>query len=123
MKTIAIVEDSEDNRLLVQAILEGRYQLTLHTSGLEALEAFRAQRPDGILIDISLPGMDGPELLRRMRADERLRDIPAIALTAHAMAGDREKFLGLGFDDYVSKPIVEEQMLLNAIERVLGKAR
>jgi len=71
------------------------------------------------LLDVSLPEMDGTEVLRRIRADAGLRDLPVIALTAHAMSGDREKYLAAGFDEYVTKPIVDETLLLDAIKRLL----
>jgi CheY-like chemotaxis protein len=74
-----------------------------------------------VLLDISLPGMDGNEILKRIRSDDGLRSIPVIALTAHAMAGDREKFLAAGFDDYITKPIVDERKLFDAIGRLLKK--
>ena len=67
-----------------------------------------------------MPEMDGTEVLRRIRADERFRGLPVIALTAHAMSGDREKYLAAGFDDYVTKPIVDETLLLDAIRRLLS---
>ncbi len=120
MKIIGLVEDNPDNRLLVQAILEDLYEVVEYESGQEALDGFAQNRPDLVLMDISLPGMDGPEVLQRMRADANLRDLPVIALTAHAMAGDREKYLALGFNDYVNKPIVDENILINAIKNLLG---
>jgi CheY-like chemotaxis protein len=121
MKKIAVVEDNPDNRLLVQVILEPLYAITEYESGFAALEGLAKDKPDLVLLDISLPEMDGTEVLQRIRAEERLRDLPVIALTAHAMAGDREKFIGAGFDDYVTKPIVDETLLLGAIERLLSK--
>ena len=66
--------------------------------------------------------MDGTEVLRRMRADEQLRSLPVIALTAHAMTGDREKYIAAGFNDYVTKPIVDEVILLDAIKKLLPDA-
>ena len=120
MRKIAVVEDNPDNLLLVDAILSDFYELSEYETGIVALEGFREDRPDLILLDISLPEMDGPEVLEKIRADEDLKGVPVIALTAHAMAGDREKYLGLGFDDYVTKPIVDEDILLNAIERHLA---
>lgn len=119
MRRIAVVEDNVDNRVLVQAILEDRYRITEYENGRAALEGLRAERPDLVLLDISLPGMNGTEVLREIRADEGLRTLPVIALTAHAMAGDRERFLEAGFDDYMTKPIMDEQLLLNAIEYLL----
>jgi CheY-like chemotaxis protein len=119
MKKIALVEDNADNRLLARAILEDHYQVAEYESGAEALAGMAADRPDVVLLDISLPELDGSEVLRRLRADERLHDVPVIALTAHAMAGDRERFLAAGFDAYVTKPIVDEQVLLDAIARLL----
>ncbi|MFH1852203.1 MAG: response regulator [Candidatus Neomarinimicrobiota bacterium] len=115
-KLIAVVEDNPDNLLLVQAILEDYYDLFTYENGDDALAGIRNNPPDLILLDISLPGMDGVEVLRELRADQSTRTIPVIALTAHAMSGDRDKYLVLGFDGYVSKPIVDETQLLNAIE-------
>ncbi len=120
MKRIALVEDNADNRLLVQALLKGRYEVSEHPSGGEALAAFEERAPDLVLLDISLPGMDGTEVLTRLRAEPRWRDIPVIALTAHAMRGDRERLLELGFDAYLAKPILEPRELVAAIERLLG---
>ncbi len=120
MKKIAVVEDNPDNRLLVRVILEPLYEVSEYESGPAALEGLRRERPDVVLLDISLPGMDGTEVLRRIRAEENLRHLPAIALTAHAMSGDREKYLEAGFDDYVTKPIVDEAILLAAIEKQLS---
>ena len=122
MTRIALVEDNADNRLLVNAILEDQYEIDEYESGLEALAGLEADPPELVLLDISLPSMDGTEVLRRMRADERLRSLPVIALTAHAMAGDREKYLGMGFDAYVTKPIVDETVLLGEIARLLNPA-
>jgi two-component system, cell cycle response regulator DivK len=121
MPTIAVVEDNADNRLLLQALLGDRFQLVEFANGPDALRGFSAELPDVVLLDISLPGMDGTEILQRIRADAELRQLPVIALTAHAMAGDREKFLAAGFDDYVTKPIVDETKLLSAIDRLLAK--
>ena len=119
MTTIAIVEDNADNRLLLQAILDGQYDLVEYENGVDALAGLAASTPDLVLLDISLPGMDGNEILARIRADSELRKLPVIALTAHAMSGDREKYLAAGFNDYITKPIVDETILLAAIERWL----
>lgn len=119
MKTIAVVEDNADNRLLLRAILDGLYELVEYENGIDALAGLAASLPDLVLLDISLPGMDGNEILVRIRADESLGHLPVIALTAHAMSGDREKYLAAGFNDYITKPIVDESVLLGAIERWL----
>ena len=119
MKKIAVVEDNPDNRLLVRVILEPLYQVTEYETGFAALDGLPLQKPDLVLLDVSLPEMDGTEVLSRLRADPRLHELPVIALTAHAMAGDREKYLAAGFDDYVSKPITDERLLLEAIQRKL----
>jgi CheY-like chemotaxis protein len=121
MTTLAVVEDNADNRLLLQALLGERYDLVEFDNGIDALAGLTASLPDLVLLDISLPGMDGNEILTRIRADERLRPLPVIALTAHAMAGDREKYLRAGFNDYITKPIVDETVLIDAIERWLAK--
>ena len=119
---IAVVEDNLDNRLLVQAILEDGYDISEYENGMEVLEGLADDIPDLVLLDISLPGMDGTEVLEWVRAQESLRSLPVIALTAHAMTGDREKYLEMGFDDYVTKPIVDEDVLLGAIERLLARS-
>jgi CheY-like chemotaxis protein len=119
MKKIAVVEDNPDNRLLVRVILESFYDVVEYETGFTALEGLPVEKPDLVLLDISLPEMDGTEVLRRIRADARVRSLPVIALTAHAMSGDREKYLGAGFNDYVTKPIVDEDILLGAIQRLL----
>lgn len=119
MRNLAVVEDNADNRLLLQAILDGEYSLVEYDNGVDALAGLSASLPELVLLDISLPGMDGNEILLRIRADEKLRHLPVIALTAHAMSGDREKYLAAGFNDYITKPIVDETVLLAAIARWL----
>ena len=119
-RRLALVEDNLDNRILAHAFLDDRYDLDDYENGTDALAGIARNRPDLVLLDVSLPGMDGIEVLRRLRAESALAGLPVIALTAHAMAGDREKFLDLGFDDYVTKPIVDEQVLLLAIARHLS---
>jgi len=119
MKTIAVVEDNRDNRLLLRAFLSERYAITEYETGPAALEGFKAALPDLVLLDVSLPGMDGLAVLAKMRGEGRTGKIPVVALTAHAMTGDRERFLKAGFDDYVAKPIVDENVLLDAIARLL----
>lgn len=120
MNRIAVIEDNPDNRLLFRTLLEDRYEVVEYETGFDALEGMMQQRPDLVLLDISLPGMDGTEVLKRIRADATLRSLPVIALTAHAMAGDRERFLDLGFNDYVAKPILDEKDLFEAVARQLG---
>jgi two-component system, cell cycle response regulator DivK len=117
---IAVVEDNPDNRLLVNAILEDSYEISEYETGVEAVEGLAGNPPDLVLLDISLPEMDGTEVLAWIRHQPQFRELPVIALTAHAMAGDREKYLAAGFNDYVTKPIVDEDVLLGAIHRCLG---
>jgi len=119
---IAVVEDNLDNRLLVQAILEDEYEISEYESGMEVVEGLADDIPDLVLLDISLPGMDGTEVLEWVRAHDKLKSLPVIALTAHAMAGDREKYLEMGFDEYVTKPIVDEDVLVGAIQRLLAES-
>jgi CheY-like chemotaxis protein len=109
--TIAVVEDNADNRLLLGAILRDRYQIVEYENGPDALEGLARSLPDLVLLDISLPGMDGNEILSEIRRDGRMRHLPIIALTAHAMAGDRERFLDAGFND---------SLLIKAIDRWLS---
>jgi CheY-like chemotaxis protein len=117
---VAVVEDNPDNRMLVQALLEDRFEISEYETGMDAVAGLPGNVPDLILLDISLPEMDGTEVLAWIRKQERLKDLPVIALTAHAMSGDRDKFLAAGFNDYVTKPIVDEALLIEAIERCLS---
>lgn len=117
---IAVVEDNLDNRLLLDAILGDRYVLDEYGTGADALVGMHSRRPALVLLDVSLPGMDGLDVLARMRRDPVLRDVPVVAVTAHAMAGDRERYLAVGFDGYVAKPIVDDRVLIDAVARLLS---
>jgi two-component system, cell cycle response regulator DivK len=119
---IAVVEDNPDNRLLVWAILDDHYEISEYETGVEAVDGLLDNIPDLVLLDISLPEMDGTEVLQWIRQQAELDGLPVIALTAHAMAGDREKYLEQGFNDYLTKPIVDEDVLMEAIERWLTKS-
>jgi len=119
MRKVAVIDDNSDNRLIIRTILEDSYEVIEFSGGLEALEGFKRNLPDIVILDISLPEMDGTEILRRLRSDEQLKSLPVIALTAHAMVGDREKYLAAGFDDYVAKPILDMKVLFNTIQRWL----
>ncbi len=122
MKTIAVIEDNADNRLLLRALLDERFHIVEFETGADAVAGLAHAGAELVLLDISLPGMDGVEVLTRLRGDARTRPLPIVALTAHAMAGDREAYLRAGFDDYVTKPIVDETVLFDAIDRQLGKS-
>ena len=103
---ILIVEDNENNRILVRDVLQSRgYQTAETDTGEEGLRLARASRPALILMDIQLPGMNGMEALKLLRADADTRDIPVMAVTASAMTHDRQKIMATGFDAYQSKPI------------------
>jgi len=103
---ILVVEDNEKNMKLFRDVLQAKGYLTLEAgSGEQAVELATEHVPDLILMDVQLPGIDGIEALGRIRADERTEAIPVVALTAQAMAGDREHFLESGFDGYISKPV------------------
>ena len=117
MRKIAVVDDNADNRLIIRTILQDQYDIIEFSSGMEAIEGFKKSKPDVVILDISLPEMDGTEILRRIRGDPNLHDLPVIALTAHAMVGDREKYLAAGFNDYVAKPILDMKLLFSTIQR------
>ena len=105
-RKILVVDDNQDSRELVVKILKNRgYQMIEAVDGEEALEKAIAENPDLILMDISLPKLDGYEVTRRLKSQIKFKDTPIIALTAHAMKGDREKALEAGCEGYISKPI------------------
>ena len=118
--SVLIVEDNERNRKLFRLVVEGMGLATrLANDGVEGLREIEAERPDLILTDIQMPNMDGMKLIGLLKAEERTRSIPVIAVTSFAMAGDRERLLEAGFVDYLSKPIDTEAMQ-QAITRHLG---
>ena len=119
MTTILIVEDNEMNRDMLSRRLERKgYQVLIAVDGEMGINVAREKSPDLILMDMSLPVMDGWEATRLIKADHRLKHIPVIALTAHAMANDRDKALEAGCDDYDTKPI-ELPRLLAKMEALL----
>jgi two-component system, cell cycle response regulator DivK len=122
VSTLLIVEDNEMNRDMLSRRLQRRgYQVLLALDGAEGLAAARTQAPDLILMDMSLPVIDGWEATRQLKAEEATRKIPIIALTAHAMSGDRQKAVDSGCDDFDTKPI-DLSRLLEKIERLLPAA-
>jgi two-component system cell cycle response regulator DivK len=116
-----IVEDVELNRDLLVQLLEDDYEISTAGDGASGLEAAARLRPDLILMDLSLPVIDGWEASRRLKADPDLRHIPVIALTAHAMQGDEAKARACGCDDYLAKPI-DEALLFEKLGGVLDSA-
>jgi two-component system cell cycle response regulator DivK len=121
MAKILLVEDNEMNRdMLSRRLIKKGYDLVMAMDGEQAIEVARSESPDLILMDISLPGLDGWEATRRLKAEPETQAIPIIALTAHAMAGDKEKCLEAGCDDYDTKP-VEFPRLLGKIQGFLAK--
>jgi CheY-like chemotaxis protein len=118
MKKILIVEDVEFNRDLIVQLLEDIYDVLTAADGAEGLQLAAREHPDLILMDLSLPVIDGWEATRRIKAHAALQNIPIIALSAHAMLGDREKALQTGCDEYLSKP-VNEDLLFATLARFL----
>ncbi len=120
MAKILIVEDNEMNRdMLSRRLIRRGYEVEIATDGEAGVEAARRARPDLVLMDMSLPVIDGWEATRRLKADPATAAIPVIALTAHAMAGDRERALAVGCDDYDTKPI-DLPGLLGKIARLIS---
>jgi len=120
MPKILLVEDQEMNRdMLSRRLIKRGYEVVIAVDGAEGIDKARSEMPDLILMDMSLPVMDGWEATRLLKADEAMRVIPVVALTAHAMSTDREKALEAGCDAYETKP-VELPKLLGTIEKLLG---
>lgn len=121
MAKILLVEDNELNRDMLSRRLQRKgFEVVEALDGEEGLAKAKSESPDLILMDMSLPVLDGWEATRRLKADESLKSIPVVALTAHAMADDRQKALDAGCDDYDTKP-VELKRLLRKIEAFLGR--
>lgn len=119
-KTILIVEDNQANMMFFQDLLEAKgYQTLQSANGDEVMELTRRHKPDLILMDIQLPGLSGLDVTKMLKADEDLKHIPVIAVTAFAMKGDEEKIRQAGCDDFVSKP-VSITVLLESIAGFIG---
>ncbi len=121
-RKILVVEDNEDNRriLLYRLRKIGDFDVISTANGLEALEAVQKDPPDLIFMDLKMPIMDGWEATRRIRELEQGREIPIVALTAQAMAGDEQRALAIGCSDYLSKPVVDPALVREKVEKFLG---
>ena len=123
MTKVLLVEDNEMNRDMLSRRLTRRgFEVVFAVDGQQGVDLAKSERPDIILMDLSLPVLDGWEATRRVKADDATRSVPVIGLTAHAMAGDREKAIEAGCDDYDTKP-VELERLIGKIERLLGAGK
>jgi two-component system cell cycle response regulator DivK len=119
-KRILVVEDTEDNRQIIRDLLDSAgYAWIEAVDGLAGVAKAKAEKPDLILMDMQLPGIDGYEATRRIKADPALAAIPVIAVTSYALAGDEEKTRAAGCDDYVAKPF-SPRVLLQKIRARLG---
>jgi len=123
MTKVLVVEDNEMNRdMLSRRLIRRGFQVIFAVDGQQGVDLARSERPDIILMDMSLPIIDGWEATRRVKSDDATRAVPVIGLTAHAMAGDREKAIEAGCDDYDTKP-VELERLIGKMERLLGAGK
>jgi two-component system cell cycle response regulator DivK len=118
MKTILVVEDDEFNRDLLEQLLEEDYEILVAADGETGIKMAQQERPDLILMDLSLPVINGWEATRRIKADEALKSIPIIAVTTHVAHGDEEKARAAGCDDYLTKPI-DEVLLFEKVRQFL----
>ena len=122
LKKILVVEDNEDNRrILVYRLRKiGKFDIREAANGQQAIEAVRAERPDLIFMDLKMPVMDGWEATKRIREMDGGDGVRIIALTAQAMAGDEQKALAIGCDDYLAKPVVDPDLVRQKLERLIG---
>jgi len=120
MSRILVVEDTQDSFDLVADVLGDTHELLHGRTGREGLELARRCPPDLVLLDMSVPETSGWDVVRMLKADPALATIPVIAVTAHAMSGDRERCIQAGCDDYVAKP-VDVRALLRTVERSLAR--
>ncbi len=121
-KNVMVVEDNEKNRKLMRVVLRAKgYNIIEATTGEEALNLLKNQKPDIILMDIQLPGIDGLTLIKQIKASAITKDIPIIAVTAYAMKGDEQKILETGCNAYVSKPVNTQELPL-IVEKYIKKS-
>jgi CheY-like chemotaxis protein len=119
-RSLLIVDDNPENlKLILMVLANSGHELVTATDALQALKAIEHRVPDLILLDLQLPGMDGLELTRRLRANAQTRSIPIVAVTAYAMKGDEDKARDAGCDDYLVKPI-DKRLLRGVVKNYLG---
>ncbi len=122
-KKILLVEDNPVNRRLAEFLLRSQgYQVRAATNAQEAFDTIKAERPDLILMDVQLPGMDGLEATRKLKEEPATRDIPVVAVTSYAMKGDREKALAAGCAGYITKPI-DKDTFVQEVATVLASSK
>jgi len=122
-KKILLVEDNPVNRRLAEFLLRSQgYHVRAATNAQEAFDTIKAERPDLILMDVQLPGMDGLEATRKLKAEPNTRDIPIVAVTSYAMKGDREKALAAGCSGYITKPI-DKDTFVQEVATVLASSK
>ncbi len=120
MEKVLIVDDNRASRELVRAILKTvRCDIIEATHGQEALDLIQQQRPDLVLLDVDMPGLNGLAVVKKIREDASLADLPVVAVTAFAMEGDREKGMAAGFTEYLTKP-VRAALLRQQVQQLLG---
>lgn len=125
LQSIYLVEDNQDNADLFTALLSEFFDIQSFQTGMDLLAHIgedTEKLPDLFVLDISLPGMDGISLMKRIRSDYTYRGIPILALTAHAMADDKRRLIQAGFDWYVSKPILDEKELYYVVDGLMSKS-
>ena len=119
MDTIAIIDDDEDTGVLLSYLFKEKWNVVVYHSWDGTMPLLEKDPPNLILLDISLPGSSGEVILKEIRNRNRLKNIAVIALTGHALPEDRSRFLREGFDEYISKPIMDQEQLILLVERVL----
>lgn len=117
MLKVVVVEDDPDSQVLLRLLLSREYEVATYSTAAEGMERLRRDRPDIAFVDIMLPDIDGVEVVRRIRTDATLRDLPVVAFTACVLDGERNRIEGAGFDQIVNKPITDAQAFRERVAR------
>lgn len=120
MKTIFLIDDDQDSNIILTSYLEDQWRVYAFQEWEAALNEMEKEVPDMIFLDISLPDISGVEVLNRIRENKRFQHVKIVALTGYSLPKDRENFLKQGFDDYLSKPILNESVIINLIKKWLS---
>jgi CheY-like chemotaxis protein len=123
MKRALVIEDNHDNlRLISYALKRGGYEVIAAETGEEGVDLACNERPAFVIVDINLPGIDGFEVTRRIRRDDKCRHVPIIAITSHAMFGDRDKIIAAGCNSYFEKPI-DPLTIMDKIQEIIDRVK